>query len=887
MAETKKRVLDGLYARITITAVAVGAAFLLHQTLAHYFTVVAPFITFSPAVMIVALLAGFWPGLLATLVSSLLVSYWIFKPIGSFAVARNSDAVALAFFVGMGVFMSVVAERYRRNQRRIADAEKQQQSEEQFAALANTMPQLCWMANPDGSIFWYNERWYEYTGTTPEQMEGWGWQSVHDPDTLPNVLERWKDSITTGKPLDMVFPLRGAGGVFHPFLTRVVPVKDAGGKVVRWFGTNTDISEQKEIEVALRKSKARLDLAIEVASLGEWELDLKGNIGSCSSRYAQILGYPSLEQKWSYARFLDHLLPQHRAEVDEMLKAARVDGAWDYETQIQRLDGAVRWIWVRGRSSLDEMGQPTRAFGTVMDITERKEAEEARIESELRYRSLFDNNIDAVFLTVPDGRITAANPSACAMFGMTEEELCRAGRQGVSDPTDTQLARAREERSVKGSYKGELSYVRKDGTKFIGDVSTVILPGNEPTSFVIVRDMTVRKQEEHKRTVLEQQLHQAQKMEAVGQLAGGIAHDFNNLIMVVQSYAEMLQDSLPPHDALRNNTREIMKAAARGASLTGQMLAFSRKQVIFPVVLDLNAAIKETAKMLTRVIGEDIEFRVVSAESLWAIKADPDQIAQILMNLCVNSRDAMPQGGTLTVATGNVTVQEGSVCGPAGVSPGDYVRLSITDSGTGISKELQEQIFEPFFTTKEVGKGTGLGLATVYGIVKQSGGYLWVDSELGQGACFTIYLPKVERPITPKASAETETNPRGTETLLVVEDEEFIRAAICEFLRSLGYTVFAASSGQEALLVASQQEHIDLLLTDVVMPQMSGRELSQMLGILRPDLKTIHMSGYTDDAVLRHGVLDLSTRFLQKPFSLGTLARKVRDTLRTGTSVQS
>jgi CheY-like chemotaxis protein len=324
-----------------------------------------------------------------------------------------------------------------------------------------------------------------------------------------------------------------------------------------------------------------------------------------------------------------------------------------------------------------------------------------------------------------------------------------------------------------------------------------------------------------------------------------------------------------------------MKAAKRAASLTGQMLAFSRKQIISPVVLDLNTAINETVKMLKRLIGEDIEFQFDPAESLWAIKADPDQIAQALMNLCVNSRDAMPQGGTLMITTGNVTVEAGHVGEHhPGVTPGDYVELLITDTGTGISKELLEQVFEPFFTTKEVGKGTGLGLAMVYGIVKQSSGHVWVDSELGMGSCFTIYLPRVKATIGTEISANGEARPRGTETLLVVEDENALREVMCDYLQSLGYTVFCAGSGREALAIASQQEHIDLLITDVVMPKMSGRELSQMLGSLRPELKTIHMSGYTDDAVLRHGIQEFGASFLQKPFSLATLARKVYDTLR-------
>jgi CheY-like chemotaxis protein len=308
------------------------------------------------------------------------------------------------------------------------------------------------------------------------------------------------------------------------------------------------------------------------------------------------------------------------------------------------------------------------------------------------------------------------------------------------------------------------------------------------------------------------------------------------------------------------------------------MLVFSRKQVLSPLVLDLNAVVNETAKMLKRLIGEDIELRVSLAEPLWATRADPDQIVQVLMNLCVNARDAMPQGGKLTLVTSNVTVGEAGLENRAYVAPGDYVRLSVADTGTGISKDVQEQMFEPFFTTKDIGKGTGLGLSTVYGIVKQSGGFIWADSELGRGACFTIYLPREKGVVAPVLPAQTEQRQRGTETLLVVEDEEPLRDSIRDFMGSLGYTVLTADSGQQALVMASEHAGpIDLLVTDVVMPRMSGRELSQTLVHLRPNLKTIFMSGYTDDNVVRHGVGEASIAFLQKPFSLSTLARKVRD----------
>lgn len=397
-------------------------------------------------------------------------------------------------------------------------------------------------------------------------------------------------------------------------------------------------------------------------------------------------------------------------------------------------------------------------------------------------------------------------------------------------------------------------------------------------------DISERKREEEKRHVLEQQLRQSQKMEAVGRLAGGIAHDFNNLLMVIQSYTEMLQDSLPEDDIRRKQTLQILKASERAAGLTGRMLAFSRKQITSPVVFDLNAVIHETAKMLERLIGEDIDFQVVLADSLWAIEADPDQIVQVLMNLCVNSRDAMPRGGTLTIATENVIVEDECAGRKSCVSPGEYVKLTITDTGVGMSKEIHERIFEPFFTTKEVGKGSGLGLAMVYGIVKQSGGHVWVDSELEKGTCFTIYLPATTQAGTAAPHAGVAASESGTGVLLVVEDEEALREAICDHLKGLGYAVLQAGSGQEALSIANQAGHIDLLVTDIVMPKMSGRELAETLGKRRPNLKIVFMSGYTNDEALRNGIHELGENFLHKPFKLGTLANKLREMLRPAES---
>jgi PAS domain S-box-containing protein len=527
------------------------------------------------------------------------------------------------------------------------------------------------------------------------------------------------------------------------------------------------------------------------------------------------------------------------------------------------------------------------------DISARKQSERALQSSEEKLRQLAEN-IREVFWMMP--------PSADSMLYVSPAYEQIWGRSCASvyqdpmswaeaiHPDDAEQASSVAARQLRGEpMANEFRILTPNGKeKWIRNRSFPIRDqaGELIRVVGIAEDVTEQKHYEAELTKTNQALNQAQKMEAVGRLAGGIAHDFNNILMVIQSYTEMLQDSFPAHDARQKKTQEIMKATKRAVSLTGQMLAFSRKQIITPVVLDLNAVVHDTAKMLKRLIGEDIEFQVELAESLWAIEADPDQIGQVLMNLCVNSRDAMPQGGTLTIGTENVTVEEGAIDGRPYVTAGEYVKLSVTDTGMGIGKKEQEKVFEPFYTTKEVGKGTGLGLAMVYGIVKQSNGFVWIDGEHRQGACFVVYLPRANGVIASDKPSKASAHPRGTETLLVAEDENALREAMCGHLRSLGYTVYAAGTGQQALLLASEHpDHIDLLISDVVMPKMSGRELSEMLGSLRSNLKTIYMSGYTDDAVLRHGIREKAANFLQKPFSLSVLARKVRETLENSTVI--
>jgi PAS domain S-box-containing protein len=375
----------------------------------------------------------------------------------------------------------------------------------------------------------------------------------------------------------------------------------------------------------------------------------------------------------------------------------------------------------------------------------------------------------------------------------------------------------------------------------------------------------------------EEQLRQSQKLEAIGQLAGGVAHDFNNLLTVIGGYSSILLNKFDQDSPFRASVEEIKKASDRAGGLTRQLLAFSRKQILQPEILDLNVVVSDLDKMLRRLIGEDIDLLALTDPKLGKVKADPGQIEQVLLNLIVNARDAMPNGGKLTIETANATLSDDYALSHAAAS-GAYVMLAVSDTGCGMDAELQKHVFEPFFTTKPAGKGTGLGLATVYGIVKQSEGHIWLYSEAGKGTCFKIYLPCVDEALAARAAEPSV--PKGTETLLLVEDEDQVRNIVQAILEQQGYAVLTAANGEEALKLAQLHgPSIHMLMTDVVMPQMSGRQLAEELTSIRPQLKVLYMSGYTDDAIVRHGLLDASLNFIQKPFDAASVARKVREVL--------
>jgi two-component system cell cycle sensor histidine kinase/response regulator CckA len=510
-------------------------------------------------------------------------------------------------------------------------------------------------------------------------------------------------------------------------------------------------------------------------------------------------------------------------------------------------------------------------------VTERTTAQQALTESEAHYRVLFESNPNALFVYALDTlALLAVNEAAVSQYGYAREELLAMTVEHLHPPEEVPALRELVAKSETGfRNRGEWHHRTKDSTTIDVEITRNTLTfAGRPAALAMAHDITSRKS-------IERQLLQAQKMEAVGRLAGGIAHDFNNLLTAIFGSSDLLLDDLSRDDHRRADVEDIKKAAQRAAALTRQLLAFSRQQVLAPQVLDLNALIADVEKLLRRLIGEDLEFRTVLAPDLGAVRADPGQLEQVIMNLAVNARDAMPQGGKLTVETANVDLDDAYAPAHVPVVPGRYAMLAVSDTGIGMDTQVKAHLFEPFFTTKEKGKGTGLGLAMVYGIVKQSDGYIWVYSEPGQGTTFKIYLPRVEAAAEPPAPKPMPpASLRGAETVLLAEDEEAVRNLTRRVLEAHGYTVLVAANGQEALRLAdSHTGPIHLLLTDVVMPNMSGRQLAKRVVSGRHATKVLYLSGYTDDAIVQHGVLEPGIAFLQKPFTPQGLARKLREVL--------
>jgi PAS domain S-box-containing protein len=599
-----------------------------------------------------------------------------------------------------------------------------------------------------------------------------------------------------------------------------------------------------------------------VAASKRWE-------SAHNMRLAEVKGrcvydvFPDIPQRWR---------DEHRRALDGR--------ACQGEDEVQTPSGEVQSL----RWSMHPYGSSGNPEGLIVfceDVTAERQAERALRESEQRFRTVLENSGDIIYrFNLLTKRLDYMSPSCEQVLGYSPMELMAIEGQAWAEtvhPDDWPLVQAAFTQVAEtGRTEVEFRRRKKDGEYCWLSCRILLARDNSGVPlyrYGTMRDITERKLADEKNAALTLQLLEVQKLEAVGRLAGGIAHEFNNLLMVIQTYAELLRQRHSGDDRVARSTEKILQAAERGAGLASQMLAFSRRRIVTPTFLDLNTTISRALSPLRELAAKSIELSFMGADALWEVEADQNQLFQVLVNLCQNSRDAMPQGGNILIATRNARVAEGDV---AGLAPGNYVCFSVTDTGAGIPKEIQHEIFEPFFSTKKLGKGTGLGLSTVYGIVKQSGGHIVVESEPGHGARFSIYLPAVNREVTAARSIQDGQMAGGSETVLVVEDETPLREGILEFLTTLGYTVLTATTAEEALSLALESGHIDLLLTDVVLPGMNGRELSKTLAAMRPELKIIHMSGYTDDATLRFGIHQPNVSFLEKPFGLKTLADKLR-----------
>ncbi len=625
----------------------------------------------------------------------------------------------------------------------------------------------------------------------------------------------------------------------------------------------------------LESAEQRYRLLFERSLAGLVRTTLDGRVVECNLACARIFGYATCEELIASPASARYFQQEDHAAFLAMLQEAK--SLTNYEECRRRKDGSK--VWLLGSANLLEGkgGAPAEIEKTFVDITERKNAEE-------KFHKAFDTNPEPITIaTIPEGRYIDVNESFLRVTGHSREETI--GRTS----TEIEFWAKPQERATfidlvmkQGSVRDlEISFRTKSGEiRTAVDSAEIIDVAGQKCAIAIFRDITEQK-------TLEKQLRQTQKMEAVGQLTGGIAHDFNNLLGVIIGYSELLEQRLPPGDPLHKECLQIKKAGESAASLTRQLLAFSRQQVLEPKILDLNAIVLNVEKMLRRLIGKHIELRTNLDPALDSVKADQGQIEQVIVNLAVNSRDAMEDGGKLTIDTANVDLDEEYARLHPPQLPGAYVLLKVSDTGVGMDAETQAHIFEPFFTTKEVGKGTGLGLSTVYGVVRQSGGHIWVSSEPGQGTTFKIYMPRAGQAIRvqPAPAAAVESL-RGSETILLVEDEESLRELTSSFLREAGYTILEAGRPEAAAEIAERHRGpIHLLLTDMVLPKMTGKDLAAKLAAIRPDMKVVYMSGYTGFA--QTGRAESGITLLAKPFTRESILRKLRETLETKIKVEA
>jgi two-component system, cell cycle sensor histidine kinase and response regulator CckA len=752
-------------------------------------------------------------------------------------------------------------------------------------AVADETTDAVFVKDRNGKYLLMNEAAARFVGKSVAEVVGKDDTELFDPDGARHLM-KWDRQVMESGQAETVEEEVTAAGVTRAFQSTKAPYRDRAGNVIGLVGISRDITEHKRAEAGVRQREERLRQAVRVSNLGIFDHDHLTETVYWSPEERAIHGWEA-ERAPTVSEFVDMLHPEDRDRIASAIRSAHDptgDGLFDVEQRIIRPDGEVRWLVTRSQTFFEGEGDarhPVRTVGAVLDATEWKRVEERLAEAqEIGGFGSFEVDVTTW--------VGYCSPALRRIFGFETDEsfqdfpafLRRHIHAADREWTNKARTKLLEEG---GSDEIEFRYLRPDGQERILHMRRRALrtvAGRLTRIAGTIQDVTELKR-------LEEQFRQAQKMEAVGQLAGGVAHDFNNLLTVINGWSELAIQQMGQDDPNRELIAEVLKAGERAATLTRQLLAFSRKQVLQPQVVDVNVLLGELSNMLLRLLGENIGLRLEGDAALGRVKVDPSQFEQAVINLVVNARDAMPERGLLTIETRNAELDDGYVGQHPDARPGRYILVAVSDTGHGMDTATRARIFEPFFTTK--GQGTGLGLAMVYGFVKQSGGHIEAESEVGRGATFKVYLPRTDETVlSGKSSDDFVMLPGGTETILLVEDQDAVRTFACHVLLAGGYTVLEARDGEEAFRLAQQwQGPIHLLVTDVVMPRMGGWQLAELLDQDRPELRVLFMSGYSGEAITRCGVLEAGPAFLQKPVTPVQLARKVREVLDTDTPDRS
>jgi PAS domain S-box-containing protein len=767
-------------------------------------------------------------------------------------------------------------------------------ADHEFRKLAEHIPTLCWMAYADGYIFWYNRRWYDYTGATPAEMQGWGWQSVHDPKALPEILERWRHAISAAVPFEMVFSLRGKDGQLRPFLTRITPAFDENGVLTNWYGVNTEIWRQVEAEAAFAQSEAKFRVLADTMPQIVWSATPEGRQDYFNARWYDYTGIPigAVDPTLTIAA----IHPDDIANITAVLRAALESASpCAFECRLRRHDGAYRWHLTRVNPDRDAAGAVVKWYGACTDIEEIVQARQvlqksrAELEAEIAART-GERNLLATLVETTDLQIMAIDLDfkILAINRATADEMQRVygvpGRVGdnlldllASQPAQQAAAAAAWRRAFAGEEGpfietlGDPDHARADYEIKFRRLRNAA--GETVGAFQIVTDVTERLRQQAMLAQVQEALVQAQKLEAMGQLTGGVAHDFNNLLTPILGTLDLLQRRGIGGAREQRLIHGASQSAERAKTLVHRLLAFARRQPLQATPIDIGQLLEGVSDLLGSTAGPQVELVLNIEPGLPLAKADPHQLEMAILNLGVNARDAMDGIGQITVTAARAALQPGEV---KGLAPGIYVRLSIADTGQGMDDATRLRAIEPFFSTKGIGQGTGLGLSMAHGLAVQLGGGLTIDSAPGAGTTVTIWLPEtLEAPATAGEPPGIGKAERQSGAVLLVDDEEYIRAVAVDMLTELGFEVQAADSAEAALRALDQGLRPDLLITDHLMPGMTGVDLAAAVRARLPAVKTLIVSGFAETEGLDPALPRLTKPFLQSELAAALAALEV------------